>query len=106
MSSPHTVVVFLCRQRPDRAQLAAELFNSGVDPARARAVSADAWPGQADGSPTILVTMGGGDDLQRAPFQHHHEWPLLDPRHQDGPVRERVARHVRELIDRQGWGRR
>lgn len=115
-------VIFACVHNAGRSQIAAALFNSVCDPARARASSAGIAPAErvhpqviqvmreigidlSRASPTrltpelastanVLVTMGCGDECPVVPGVRRIDWPLLDPK--DQPL-ERV-REIRDQI--------
>jgi hypothetical protein len=98
-------IVFACSRDRERSRLAAELFNALVEPALARAYSADA---QQPPSPVDLVVTMGDGDRYRSHEWRRLDWPLLDPSFlptTGEPLRERVARHVRDLIVRERWVR-
>ncbi len=115
-------VLFACVHNAGRSQMAAALFNSLTDPARARALSAGTEPADAVHPAVIavmhdigidlsqvkpqrltpelaaqaqwLVTLGCGDQCPVVPGAHREDWPLADPAGQ--PI-ERV-RAIRDEI--------
>jgi arsenate reductase len=115
-------VIFACVHNAGRSQMAAAYFNTLVDPARARAVSAGTRPGgrvypevvqamQEEGidlrdarpqkltpelaaGAQLLITMGCGDECPYVPGLRRDDWPLEDPKGQ--PI-ERV-RAIRDDI--------
>jgi arsenate reductase len=117
-------VVFACVANAGRSQMAAALFNTLADPARARAISAGTRPGTAvhpevvtamrelgidlsSAKPQylspdlvkdahIVVTMGCGDECPLVPGVERDDWPLDDPKGQ--PVE--VIRGIRDEIKR------
>lgn len=117
-------VVFACVANAGRSQMAAALFNTLADPARARAISAGTRPGTAvhpevvtamrelgidlsSATPQylstdlvkdahILITMGCGDECPLVPGVERDDWPLDDPKGQ--PVA--AVRGIRDEIRR------
>ena len=115
-------IIFACVHNAGRSQMAAALFNTLADPARARALSAGTAPGdrvhpevvavmQEQGidlsgarprkltsalaaEAQLLVTMGCGDECPYVPGVRRDDWPLDDPKGQ--PI-ERV-RAIRDDI--------
>jgi arsenate reductase len=103
-------VIFACVHNAGRSQMAAAYFNTLVDPAKARAVSAGTRPGDRvhpevvqvmdeDGidlrsarpqkltpelaaGAHLLITMGCGDDCPYVPGLKRDDWPLDDPKGQ------------------------
>ena len=103
-----TTVLFACVHNAGRSQIAAALFNSIADPARARAVSAGTEPSErvhpevvavmsevgidlAGAAPhrltedfarqaQWLITMWCGDRCPFVPGAHVEDWPLPDPK--------------------------
>jgi arsenate reductase len=101
-------VLFACVHNAGRSQMAAALFNSMVDPAKARALSAGTDPGSrvhaeviaamreiaidlSNAATTrltpeiarraqVLVTMGCGDQCPVVPGAQRFDWPLDDPK--------------------------
>jgi arsenate reductase (thioredoxin) len=115
-------VIFACVHNAGRSQMAAALFNTLADPAKARAVSAGTTPGErvhpevvsvmkdvgidlsharpqlltedlAAGA-ELLVTMGCGDECPYVPGLRRDDWPLEDPK---GKPIDRV-REIRDEI--------
>lgn len=102
------LVVFACVHNAGRSQMAAALFNRGVRPGVARAVSAGTQPGPAvypevrqvmaeigldllgatpqrltpelAAGACWLVTMGCGDQCPVLPGVRRDDWPLPDPK--------------------------
>ncbi len=120
-----TTVLFACVHNAGRSQMAAALFNSLVNPDRARAVSAGTVPAdhvhpevvvamrqvgidltdavpqrltdELASSANILVTMGCGEACPVVPGAKRLDWELQDPKGQDlDQVRE-----IRDEIKRQ-----
>jgi arsenate reductase (thioredoxin) len=120
-----TTVLFACVHNAGRSQMAAALFNSLVNPDRARAVSAGTAPAnhvqpevvmamrqggidltdavpqrltdELASSANILVTMGCGEACPVVPGAKRLDWELPDPKGQDlDQVRE-----IRDEIKRQ-----
>jgi arsenate reductase len=103
-----TRVLFACVHNAGRSQMAAAIFNSLADPARAEALSAGTKPGAAvhpevvavmrevgvelsGATPrlltadlargvALLVTMGCGEDCPYVPGVERDDWPLPDPK--------------------------
>lgn len=128
-------VLFACVHNAGRSQMAAALFNAMADPARARAVSAGTEPAAhvhpevlevmaEDGidlstatprrltpelaaGADLLVTMGCGETCPVVPGLERLDWPLTDPRGQQGDVvrsiREEIRTCIAGLLDRRGW---
>lgn len=114
-------VIFACMHNAGRSQMAAALFNSVCDPARARASSAGTTPAervhpqviqvmqeigidlshatparltpQLAATADLLVTMGCGAECPLVPRLRTVDWPLPDPK--DQPLER-----VREIRDR------
>jgi arsenate reductase (thioredoxin) len=117
-------VLFACVHNAGRSQMAAALFNSLADPAKARAISAGTEPGarvhpevvsvmreqgidlavavpqkltdELASRVTMLVTMGCGEACPVVPGLVRDDWALQDPKGQ--PI-ERV-REIRDEIER------
>jgi arsenate reductase len=113
-----------CVHNAGRSQMAAALFNTLADPAKARALSAGTEPGPrvhpevvdvmkevgidvANIQPQklttelaqraqVLVTMGCGDRCPYVPGARVEDWPVLDPQGQPGYV----VRAIRDEITR------
>ena len=101
-------ILFACVHNAGRSQMAAALFNSLADPAKAHAVSAGTNPGptvhpevvaamnelgidlstatttkltpELAGTANMLVTMGCGDECPYVPGVIRDDWPLEDPK--------------------------
>ena len=101
-------VLFACVHNAGRSQMAAALFNSIADPAKARAVSAGTNPGhtvhpevvtvmnevgidlsaatttrltpELAATTNVLITMGCGDACPYVPGVIRDDWPLEDPK--------------------------
>lgn len=115
-------VIFACVHNAGRSQMAAALFNTVADPAKARALSAGTNPAErvhpevvtamqeagidlsaarprklttelVSGA-ALLVTMGCGDECPYVPGLRREDWPLEDPK---GQQIERV-REIRDEI--------
>ncbi len=115
-------VLFACVQNAGRSQMAAALFNSLVDPRKAKAISAGTEPGPrvhpevreamlevgidlAGVAPrkltpelareaSLLITMGCGESCPVVPGLRREDWPLEDPK---GKTAARVA-EIRDEI--------
>lgn len=115
-------VLFACVHNAGRSQMAAALFNSLVEPGRARAISAGTQPGErvhpevlealreigldiSGARPQkltdaiarqaqVLVTMGCGDECPFVPGVRTEDWPILDPKGR--PIEE--VRQIRDEI--------
>jgi arsenate reductase len=115
-------VLFACIQNAGRSQMAAALFNTMADPAKARALSAGTRPGAAVhpevaetmrevgidlssatprlltddlvGGVSMLITMGCGEECPYVPGVERDEWALPDPKGR--PIEE--VRAIREDI--------
>jgi arsenate reductase len=103
-------VIFACVHNAGRSQMAAAYFNTLVDPAKARAVSAGTRPGdrvhpevvqvmaeegidlrdvrpqkltsELAAGAQLLITMGCGDECPYVPGLRRDDWPLDDPKGQ------------------------
>lgn len=115
-------VLFACVHNAGRSQMAAALFNSLVEPGRARAISAGTQPGErvhpevlealreigldiSGARPQkltdaiarqaqVLVTMGCGDECPFVPGVRTEDWPIPDPKGR--PIEE--VRQIRDEI--------
>ena len=115
-------VLFACIHNAGRSQMAAALFNTLADPAKARALSAGTKPGRAvhpevaevmrevgidlssatprlltidlAGRVNLLITMGGGEECPYVPGVERRDWTLTDPKGR--PVEE--VRAIRDDI--------
>ena len=128
-------VLFACVHNAGRSQIAAALFNSYADPSKARAISAGTQPAgrvhpevvsamAARGidvsskqpqrlTPELaqraqwLITMGCGDECPVVAGAKRDDWPIADPKGQDGAAVEAIAneidQRVQALIDTQQW---
>ena len=113
-------VVFACVANAGRSQMAAAIFNTLADPARAHAISAGTRPASAvhpevvaalreldidlsSARPQylstemtkdahILITMGCGDECPLVPGVERDDWPLEDPK-------EKPVETVRQIRD-------
>lgn len=118
-------VLFACVHNAGRSQIAAALFNSSVDPAKARAISAGTEPAarvhpevvtamQARGidlsmnvpqklTPELaataswLITMGCGDECPVVPGTRRDDWPIQDPK---GQTPDAVGDIIRDIENR------
>lgn len=107
-------VLFACVHNAGRSQIAAALFNTYADPAKARAISAGTQPADrvhpevvsamgdrgidlSGGKPqkltpelasTVnwLITMGCGDECPVVPGVRRDDWPIPDPKGQPRAV--------------------
>lgn len=122
-AAPHRVI-FACVHNAGRSQMAAALFNTIADPARALAVSAGTAPGPrvhpvvveamrelavdlsgaqprlltddlAQGA-AMLITMGCGEACPHVAGVERDDWPLADPK--DRPLDE--VRAIRDDVAR------
>lgn len=103
-----TIVLFACVHNAGRSQMAAALFDSLADPAKARAISAGTEPGERvhpevvlvmqeigsdlsqvrpkrlteeiASSAALLVTMGCGETCPHVPGLERIDWSLEDPK--------------------------
>jgi arsenate reductase len=119
-------IIFACVHSAGRSQMAAAFFNSLVDPAVARAVSAGTQPGArvhpevieamreagidlAAATPrlltpelargaTLLVTMGCGDECPVVPGAERQDWPLQDPKGQPPEAVRRIRDEIRGRV--------
>ncbi len=115
-------VLFACIHNAGRSQMAAALFNTMADPAKARALSAGTRPGAAVhpevaetmreigidlssatprlltddlvGGVSMLITMGCGEECPYVPGVERDEWALPDPKGR--PIEE--VRAIRDDI--------
>ena len=113
-------VVFACVANAGRSQMAAAIFNTLADPARAHAISAGTRPGSAVHPEVVaamreldidlssarpqylstemtkdahmLITMGCGDECPLVPGVERDDWPLEDPK-------EKPVETVRQIRD-------
>jgi arsenate reductase len=120
-------VVFACVANAGRSQIAAALFNTLANPARARAISAGTRPGTAvhpevvtvmqevgiDLSAArpqylssdltqdahIVITMGCGDECPLIPDVERDEWPLGDPKGQPPETVRRIRDEIRKKVE-------
>lgn len=57
----------------------------------------------------LLITMGCGDHCPVVPGLRRDDWPLQDPKGQPidvvRAIRDDIAARVRDLVQREGWGR-
>jgi len=119
-------VVFACVANAGRSQMAAALFNTLANPARARAVSAGTRPGTAvhpevvtamreldidlsTATPQylstdlvkdahILITMGCGDECPLVPGVERDDWPLDDPKGQPIETVRRIRDDIKKRV--------
>ena len=119
-------VVFACVANAGRSQMAAALFNTLANPARARAISAGTRPETAvhpevvkvmqevgiDLSAArprylssdltkdahIVITMGCGDDCPLIPGVERDEWPLDDPKGQPAETVRRIRDEIKTRV--------
>ena len=113
-------VVFACVANAGRSQMAAAIFNTLADPARAHAISAGTRPGAAVHPEVLaamreldidlssarpqylstemtkdahmLITMGCGDECPLVPGVERDDWPLEEPK-------EKPVETVRQIRD-------
>jgi arsenate reductase len=120
-------VVFACVANAGRSQMAAALFNTLANPARARAISAGTRPGSAvhpevatvmreagidlsGAKPQylstdlakdahILITMGCGDECPLVPGVERDDWPLDDPKGQPLETVRRIRDEIKKRVE-------
>jgi arsenate reductase len=118
--------LFACVHNAGRSQMAAAFFNSVVDPAKARAVSAGTKPGTrihpevvevmreqgidlAEAQPQLLtddlargaaalITMGCGEACPVVPGLKRDDWPLEDPKGKPLEEVRRIRDDVRSRV--------
>jgi arsenate reductase len=119
-------VVFACVANAGRSQMAAALFNTLADPARARAISAGTRPGPAVHPEVVtamgelgidlsaatpqylsadlakdahmLITMGCGDECPLVPGVERDDWPLDDPKDQPLDTVRRIRDEIKTNV--------
>ena len=119
-------VLFACVHNAGRSQIAAALFNTQADPARARAISAGTQPADrvhpevvsamaARGidvsastpqrlTPELaarahwLITMGCGDECPVVPGAKRDDWPIADPKGQDAAAVEAIVNEIDQRV--------
>jgi arsenate reductase len=119
--------IFACIHNAGRSQMAAAFFNSLVDPAKARGVSAGTNPGTrvhpevvevmreqgidlAGASPQLLtdelargawalITMGCGEACPVVPGLKRDDWPLEDPKGKPVEHVRRIRDEVRDRVE-------
>ena len=122
-----TTVIFACVHNAGRSQMAAAFFNAGVDPAKARAVSAGTEPGDrvhpevvdvmreigfdlGGAKPqrltdalarqaSLLVTMGCGEACPYVPGLARDDWALPDPKGQSLDRVREIRDDIRRRVD-------
>ena len=120
-------VLFACVHNAGRSQMAAALFNSLADPARARAMSAGTNPGPAvhpevvavmselgidlsaatttsltpelAGTASLLITMGCGDSCPYVPGVSRDDWPLEDPKGKSIDTVRSIREDIRHRVE-------
>ena len=120
-------VVFACVANAGRSQMAAALFNTLANPARARAISAGTRPGTAvhpevvtamrelgidlsSATPQylstdlakdahIVITMGCGDECPLIPGVERDDWPLDDPKGQPVETVRRIRDEIKKRVE-------
>ncbi|MDO8678646.1 MAG: arsenate reductase ArsC [Acidobacteriota bacterium] len=132
-----TTVLFACVHNAGRSQIAAALFNAHADPRKATAISAGTDPAARVHPEVIevmrtrgidlsgavpqkltdtlarpaqwLITMGCGDECPIVPGAHREDWPIPDPKGQDGQAVAAIVgdieQRVRGLIAAERWQR-
>ena len=119
-------VVFACVANAGRSQMAAALFNTFADPARASAISAGTRPGPAVHPEVVtamgelgidlsaatpqylsadlakdahmLITMGCGDECPLVPGVERDDWPLDDPKDQPLDTVRRIRDEIKTNV--------
>ena len=122
-----TTIIFACVHNAGRSQMAAALFNSLADPAKARALSAGTRPGDrvhpevvsvmreqgidlGDARPRtltaelaaeaqLLITMGCGDECPFVPGLRTDDWPLEDPKGRPVEQVRRIRDEIRARVE-------
>lgn len=122
------IVLFACVHNAGRSQMAAALFNSIADPAKARAESAGTDPAAAVHPEVIaamreigvdlsraaterltddvargahyLITMGCGDRCPAVPGAQRDDWPVADPKGQPVDVVRGIRDDIRTRVER------
>ena len=120
-------VLFACVHNAGRSQMAAALFNSLADPAKARAASAGTNPGptvhpevvavmnevgidlsaaktrrltaELAGTTSMLITMGCGDECPHVPGVIRDDWPLEDPKGQSLDTVRSIRDDIRHRVE-------
>ena len=120
-------VLFACVHNAGRSQMAAALFNSLADPAKARAVSAGTNPGPAvhpevvavmneigidlsaaktrrltpelAATTHVLITMGCGDECPYVPGVIRDDWPLDDPKGKPIDTVRSIREDIRQRVE-------
>jgi arsenate reductase len=121
-------VLFACVHNAGRSQIAAALFNTHADPAKARAISAGTQPAErvhpevvaamaARGidvsakkpqrlTPELasgaqwLITMGCGDECPVVPGAKRDDWPIADPRGHGAAAVAAIANEIDQRVRR------
>lgn len=119
-------VLFACVQNAGRSQIAAALFNTYADPAKARAISAGTKPADRVHPEVIaamaargidvasnrpqpltpelahraqwLITMGCGDECPIVPGARRDDWPIRDPKGQPAAAVEAIAEEIDQRV--------
>lgn len=120
-------VVFACVANAGRSQMAAALFNTLANPARASAISAGTRPGTAVHPEVVtvmrevgidisgatpqylssdiardahmLITMGCGDECPLVPGVERDDWPLDDPKAQPLETVRRIRDDIKKRVE-------
>jgi arsenate reductase (thioredoxin) len=120
-------ILFACVHNAGRSQMAAALFNSLADPAKARAESAGTNPGptvhpevvavmnevgldlstarttrltpELAGTAHMLITMGCGDACPHVPGVLRDDWPLEDPRGKSMDTVRSIREDIRHRVE-------
>jgi len=120
-------VLFACVHNAGRSQMAAALFNSLADPAKARAVSAGTNPGRTvhpevvtamnelgidlsaatttkltpelAATTSMLITMGCGDECPSVPGVIRDDWPLEDPKGKSIDTVRSIREDIRHRVE-------
>ena len=121
------IILFACVHNAGRSQMAAALFNSLTDPAKARAVSAGTNPGptvhpevvavmnevgidlsaarttrltpELAGTANMLITMGCGDECPHVPGVRRDDWPLEDPKGKSVDTVRSIREDIRHRVE-------
>lgn len=121
-------VLFACVHNAGRSQIAAALFNTYADPAKARAISAGTRPAArvhpevieamrargvdlAHQSPrkltpelaataNWLITMGCGDECPVVPGTRRDDWPIADPSGQRADAVAAIGDDIDQRVQR------
>lgn len=121
-------VLFACVHNAGRSQIAAALFNSYANPAKARAISAGTQPAERVHPEVVavmaargievsqntpqrlttelahgahwLITMGCGDECPIVPGAKRDDWPIRDPKGEPAATVEAIAKEIDRRVRR------